>query len=364
MRRRTASRALTATVLAAALLPPPASASGPAATAVETTKIVACRTDGPCWPTAFAFTPNGKQLFYAERFTGHIRRYHLEKKTDRRWGKVGGIATSGEQGLLGLALDPRWPGGSKHRWVYLYLTKADPLTNRIVRKRKKADGTFATRRLASIPAGVIHNGGQIAFGPDGMLYAVTGDAGVPSRAQDTASSAGKVLRLRKNGGRPDSNPIPDSTAYSYGHRNSFGLAFDPQTGGLWQTENGPECDDEANRIEAGGNYGWGAGSSCPNTSTSGPGPIPPSWTWNPTIAPTGAAFCDGCKLGAANRGALLVGAWNDGAIRRLQLSDDRHDVTGETVILTSGSGILAMAAGPGGRVYFSDPNGIHRLKKT
>jgi glucose/arabinose dehydrogenase len=94
-----------------------------------------------------------------------------------------------------------------------------------------------------------------------MLYSVTGDAGDPALAQQVESPGGKILRLTESGSRPADNPIPGSTAFSFGHRNSFGFTWDPQTGRLWQTENGPECDDEINLIRPGRNYGWGSASA-------------------------------------------------------------------------------------------------------
>ena len=87
--------------------------------------------------------------------------------------------------------------------------------------------------------------------------------------------------------------------FAYGIRNSFGFAFDPDTGDLWETENGPECNDEVNRIVAGANYGWGPSQSCPDTNNSGPSPRLPLVTYSTTIGIAGAVFCDGCGLTGA-----------------------------------------------------------------
>jgi glucose/arabinose dehydrogenase len=170
-----------------------------------------------------------------------------------------------------------------------------------------------------------------------------------------------VLRIRKDGKRPAGNPWPGSLAWSRGHRNSFGFAWDPETGILWQLENGPECEDEANRIRKGKNYGWGGASDCPDISESGTNPIDPEWEWTPPIAPTGAAFCDDCELGTAADRDLFVGSWSDGNVRRLVLSDDRKHVLEEHVVHEQDAGILAVEAAPDGRLYFSDPSGIYRL---
>ncbi|MGH2724094.1 MAG: PQQ-dependent sugar dehydrogenase [Actinomycetota bacterium] len=359
--RRAIAWAAAATVLVA--VPPVGDRPASAGTIVRV--VVASCPSGPaqCWPTAFAFTPNGRKIFYVERFSGEVRVYNLDTGKDHKWATVGGLETGlGETGLLGIALDPRWKK-PKLRWVYLYFTKEDPFVNRIVRKRK-AGGGIKTHKLVDIPAGGIHNGGTIGFGPGGKLFAVTGETGKPALAQKKKNKAGKVLRMRKNGKRPSSNPIAMSLAYSYGHRNSFGFAFDPETGFLWQTENGPECEDEINRIRAGKNYGWGGASSCPDTNDSGPNPIGPEHVYTPTIAPTGAAFCFGCKLGGAAEDDLFFGAWNDGKIRRLVLSDDRKRVLSEQVVFDNSSGILGVVAAPDGRIYFSDRSGIYRLAQS
>lgn len=349
-----AATLVAAAVLLALILPPSAASS-----ATRRVRVVPCG-GGDCWPAAFAFTPDGRRIFYAKRFTGEIRVFDLQTRRDRRWHRIRGMATAGEQGLLGLALDPAWPA---QRRVFAYYTHASPLRNRIVRIAK--DGGSTRRRvLARIPANSFHNGGVIQFGPDGKLYAVTGDAGTPASSQRRRNLAGKVLRMNRDGSRPGNNPFSRSRAWSFGHRNSFGLAFDPGTERLWQTENGPECDDEVNRIRRGRNYGWGPGSTCPGTSTAGPNPVQPALRFNPVVAPTGAAFCRDCRLGPRVRGNLLVGAWNDGRIRRLVLNGNRTGVRGRRLLFTNPRGVLAMEAAPNGRVYFSDPTGIYRLRRS
>jgi glucose/arabinose dehydrogenase len=345
---------------AAVLTALPPIGDAPADAAVRRVAVMRCPGGGDCWPAAFAFTPNGDAIVYAERFSGEIRMRNLRTGADRLWHRIPDVATSGEQGILGIAVDPRWPD---QRWVYAYYTERSPLRNRIVRIRK-AGGETTVRGLLSFGANTYHNGGVIHFGPDGKLYAVTGDLGDLSLSQRRRHPAGKVLRLTRTGARPADNPFPDSKAFSRGHRNSFGFAFDPETGRLWQTENGPECEDEVNLVLAGRNYGWGPGSDCPGTSTAGPNPVQPKVAYTPVIAPTGAAFCGGCRLGAGVEGALLVGAWNDGTIRRLVLNDTRRSVVRQRVLFTNPSGILAVEASPRGPIFFSDRQGIYRLRRT
>jgi len=342
-------------VLACALLPAldvPAAAAG-------RDRVVRCK-GGTCWPAAFAFTPDGGTIFYAERLSGEIRRVRLSGRKDSRWAKIPDVSRRGEQGVLGIALDPDWDRGPRQQWVYVYYTEGHPHRNVIVRLRRRGGGGVQRDRLMTIPASDFHDGGVLHFGPDDKLYAVTGDAQNPGLAQQKRNPAGKVLRLEQNGKRPASNPIPRSRAYSFGHRNSFGFAFDPETGNLWQSENGPECDDEVNLIRAGRNYGWGGGSGCPDTNDSGPNPERPKATFNPVPALTGMAFCDGCGLPA--EGDLLVGAYNDGRIRNLSLNAARDDVASIGVLYDHPNGVLAVEAAPDGRIYFSDQNGIFRLR--
>ena len=315
-----------------------------------------------CWPAAFAFTPNGEHIFYAERLSGEIRKLTLDGRKDRRWGRIPDVADGGEQGVLGLALDPEWDQGPRQQWVYVYYTEQNPHRNRIVRLRRRKGRGVKRDRLVSLAANDFHDGGVLHFGPDGKLYAVTGDAQVPSRAQRTRNPAGKVLRLEQKGGRPGDNPIGGSKAFSYGHRNSFGFAFDPLTGSLWQTENGPECDDEVNLILPGRNYGWGGASVCPDISESGPNPEQPKLKFNPVVALTGAAFCVNCGLGTEVEGDLLVGSYIGGKIRNLTLNPVRDGIADEGNLYDHGSFVLAVEAAPDGRVYFSDRNGIYRLQ--
>ncbi|MBH0008397.1 sorbosone dehydrogenase family protein [Salinibacterium sp. SWN1162] len=169
----------------------------------------------------------------------------------REVGVIGDAAPNGEGGLLGLAtLD-----GTT---LYAYLTTATD--NRILRfDLTGAAGSYtlgaSTEILTDVQKSRVHNGGRIAFGPDGMLYATVGDASEPELAQDPNSLNGKILRMTPDGAVPADNPFPDSLVYSLGHRNPQGLAWDAD-GQLWASEFGQDTWDELNIITAGANYGW------------------------------------------------------------------------------------------------------------
>ena len=358
-------RAIASLFLAALLVPVPPLGGTPAVAAVRREVVVACPS-GPdqCWPTSFAFTPDGDSIFYVERYSGEVRRYRISSGQDTRWTTITNLSTEGEQGLLGLAIDPRWRRGRRFQWVYVYYTQREPLVNVIERLRWRAGGRLLRERLVRIAAASgYHNGGVIRFGPDGLLYAVTGEAHQPARAQDLDDPGGKVLRMKPNGGRPRTNPWPGSLAWSRGHRNSFGFGWDRRTGRLWQTENGPECEDEINLIMRGRNYGWGAGSDCPNTSEIGPRPVQPKKKFTPPIAITGLDFCRRCGLGDRVRGDLVFAAFRDGKIRHVQLVNRRRGLGRMRLLFDNPDGVVGLKAGPGGTLYFSDPSGIYKLAR-
>jgi glucose/arabinose dehydrogenase len=325
-------------------------------------------------PVGFAFTPGGR-IVYAERETGEIRFYNPNTGSDRLFFRIGGVNSEGERGALGVALHPDW---SRQPFVYVYVTRGPgsaPIRNQLVRLRSVHGHGRNMRVLLQSPIGSRqnHNGGRIAFGPDGKLYVVIGDGGEdPSTAQDlTDEPRGKILRLNPNGSVPATNPFADSPVFSYGHRNSIGFAFDHVTGNLWETENGPECNDEINLIEAGGNFAWGPMQACPDTNQDGPDPkVLPVWNFDETVAVTGAVFCDRCGLGGALDGDLFVGCANAtckvtvGPVAHADLSPARDDFGGalKQINLTNFSGpVYSMEIGPNRRLYFSNAEGIYRL---
>lgn len=271
-------------------------ASGPGAPgslAAPTTREVATDLDVP-W--GLAFLPDGGALV-SERDTGRILRLH---GTDppRELTRLADVAARGEGGLLGIAVAPTYP---QDGLVYAYYTTGRD--NRIVRFRAGQLGELPQPIVTGIPAGSIHNGGRIAFGPDGLLYAGTGESGNRSLAQNLSSLGGKILRVRPDGSVPDGNPFPGSPVYSLGHRNVQGLAWDGQ-GRLYATEFGQNRFDEINRIEPGRNYGWPAVEG--RAAEPDPRFTEPLLTWPTDVAsPSGAAIVGGTLYVAALRGERL-----------------------------------------------------------
>jgi glucose/arabinose dehydrogenase len=229
-------------------------------------------------PWDLVFTPDGKALV-SERDSARLLSVDSSGNVEelQRLPEAGG----GEGGLLGIALSPDYESDGL---IYAYYTTEED--NQVVRFRL---GENPEPILTGIPFRSYHNGGRIAFGPDGFLYVGTGDGGEPSNAQDLNSLGGKILRITPEGEAPDDNPFPDSPVYSYGHRNVEGLTWDAN-GQLYASEFGSNRYDEVNRIEPGRNYGW------PEVEGEGGEPYytDPISTWPTSEAsPSGAAILKG-----------------------------------------------------------------------
>ncbi|SCE58458.1 Glucose/arabinose dehydrogenase, beta-propeller fold [Streptomyces sp. Termitarium-T10T-6] len=264
-------------------------------------KVVSTLTENLKSPWGLAALPGG-DLLVSSRDEGTIHRIDGESGKQTLLGSVPGVAPAGEGGLLGLAVSSTF---GADQLVYAYFTTTSD--NRIVRmsydeKRPAGQQLGAPDTvLRGIPKGSIHNGGRIAFGPDKMLYAGTGEAGDTELSQDKESLAGKILRMTPDGEPVHGNPEADSVVYSYGHRNVQGLAWDAEKR-LWAAEFGQNTWDELNLIEPGGNYGW------PEVEgrESEDGFIDPVAQWKTSEAsPSGIAYAAGSIWMAGLRGERL-----------------------------------------------------------
>jgi glucose/arabinose dehydrogenase len=249
-------------------------------------------------PWGIAFLPDGSALV-SERQSARILRVR-PGSAPTEVARVPGVEPEGEGGLLGIAVSPTY---RRDQLVYAYFSSSSD--NRIVRFRL---GEQPRPILTGIPKAHIHNGGRIAFGPDGKLYATAGEAGHRRNAQDLGSLGGKILRMEPDGSVPADNPFPGSLVYSLGHRNLEGLAWD-STGRLFASEFGQSRFDEINRIEPGRNYGWprveGGGGDDRFTD--------PLLTWRTSeSSPSGAAIDGGTLYAAALRGERLWAVPLDG----------------------------------------------------
>ncbi|WP_299033757.1 sorbosone dehydrogenase family protein [uncultured Pseudokineococcus sp.] len=216
-------------------------------------------------------------------------------------GSFGGAAPAGEGGLLGLALSP---GFAEDGLVYAYVTRADD--NAVVRAVLDGDSLGEPEvLLEGVPRARVHNGGRVAFGPDGMLYVTTGDARDPVLAQDPDSLAGKVLRLAPDGAPAPGNPEEGSPVWTLGHRNVQGLGWDAQ-GRLYATEFGADTWDELNLLTAGANYGWPEVEGPGGDDAARQGFTDPVAWWSPAQAsPSGLAVVRDAVWVSALRGERL-----------------------------------------------------------
>jgi glucose/arabinose dehydrogenase len=246
-------------------------------------------------PWGLAFLPDGTALV-SERDTARVVAVDGEGRT-RTVGHLGAARPQGEAGLLGLAVSPSYDEDSL---VYAYLTTASD--NRVV--RMEYDGQRLGEPevvLEGIPSGFVHDGGRLAFGPEGHLYVSTGETGEEQLAQDRDSLAGKILRITPDGEPAPGNPRAGSPVWTMGHRNVQGLAFD-EAGRLWASEFGARTWDELNLVERGRNYGWplveGRGGQ--------EGYRDPFAQWRTSEAsPSGLAYADGSLWMASLRGQRL-----------------------------------------------------------
>jgi len=295
-------------------------------------------------PWAIAFLPDGDALV-TERDSARLLRVTPHGGFSTA-GTVPGVVPDGEGGLLGVAVSPSF--GRDHL-VYVYFSTA--ADNRIMRFRYSGGGIGPLEAVVigpleavvtGIPRAAIHNGGRLAFGPDGMLWASTGEHGEPGIAQDKSSLGGKILRMTPDGRPAPGNPF-GTLVWTYGHRNVEGMAWDG-SGRMYATEFGQNRFDEVNRIQKGRNYGWpvveGAGGGGTYTD--------PELTW-PTAeaSPSGAAIAVGSLWVAALRGERL---W--------QVPLDRTGALGTPVAHFAGEygRLRAVVRAPDGSLWFTTSN--------
>ncbi len=306
------------------------------------------------------------------------------------------VDNSSERGLLGIAVHPDFPGTPS---VYLYYTESStgndtsgsptPLGNRVYRYTWDGSALINPTLILDLPVtpGPNHDGGIIIFGPDDKLYVVIGDLNRNGQLQNFPTGlppddTGVILRLNDDGTIPSDNPFFAEGGnlakyYAYGIRNSFGMAFDPVTGKLWNTENGPDTFDEINLVEPGFNSGWeqimGPDARDPqgvNDLFLVPGSqyTDPKFSWFDTVGPTAILFLDSARLGAQYQNDIFVGDINNGTLyhfepngtrdgfefRSAGLADLVADNDGELQELIFGTGfggITDLKVGPGGPLY-------------
>ncbi|MFG2834916.1 PQQ-dependent sugar dehydrogenase [Streptomyces zaomyceticus] len=306
-------------------------ASSAAAPSGGRVTVTGTLTEGLKSPWGLAELPGG-DLLVSSRDERTITRVDGRTGAKTSLGEVPGVVPGGEGGLMGLAV--------RDGWVYAYLTAESD--NRIVRMRYGgADGDLLgvpQPVLTGIPKGIVHNGGRIAFGPDGMLYAGTGETGRTGLAQDRDSLGGKILRMTPEGKPAPGNPVAGSVVYSYGHRNVQGIAWDAE-GRLWAAEFGQNTWDELNLVERGKNYGWPEVEGRAGEARF----VDPVAQWPTSEAsPSGIAYARGAIWMAGLRGERL---W------RVPLSGVERSGDPEAFLTQEYGRLRTVLAGGGGRLW-------------
>ena len=342
-----------------------ACASGPGGTGVVAptagapTLVDTVIQSGLSVPWDIAFAPDGR-MFMTERM-GSIVMFESTKPNAKRIGvlKVPDVHSMGEAGLMGIVVDP---GFATNGFLYVCASRTDggEWRNQILRYKAGADSfTFDSYVIRTGPmAAPIHDGCRLSFGPDGKLWATMGENGNGRLAQDPSSLNGKILRMNPDGTVPADNPILPGAAtrtyaYSMGHRNPQGLAFQPDTGAAFEIEHGATTNDEINVLAPGKNYGW------PEQEGTGGKPkgfTDPVWaSGDVTYATSGAAFVTGAQWGAWS-GSLFIATLKEKDLRRFAVTGTT--VVPKEVLFDQKYGRLrSVVQGPDGALYVTTSNG-------
>ena len=374
--------------------------------------IVEKVTSGLKFPTSMTFVGNNDMLV-TEKNTGRVIRVLDGQVQDNPLVDLP-VATKIERGLLGIVASKHLDGKT---FVFLSYTESgnnedgsdvsnniEPLGNRLYRYQY-VDGQLIDPvlllDLTAIPNNVNrtdHNGGKVTIGPDNNVYMIIGEVGGHrTQAQNiengpAPNGLGGVLRITQDGGLVDDEPIfgtdlPLGVYYAMGIRNSFGIDFDPLTGNLWDTENGPTAGDEINLVFPGFNSGWSLIQGFSGDDLLGNGATPsdliifgngkyaePKFTWHIPIGPTALKFLNSDKLGKEYENNMFVGDINNGNLYRFTLNEARNDIdinntyvghasalvdkkvdnTVESIPITFGQGfggITDIQVGPDGYLY-------------
>jgi glucose/arabinose dehydrogenase len=250
-------------------------------------------------------------------------------------------------GLLGIAVHPNF---EQNHFLYVYFTYENDgkLWNKILRITESENKLVDLETIFDkIPGSAFSNGGTLKFGPDGKLYVGTGTVSDSSHgSQDLQSLEGKILRLNDDGTIPDDNPFSDSPVFSYGHRNSKGMAWD-ESGNLFVTELGPTKNDEINLVQPGKNYGW------PEQECSGSEKfVDPLVCYDPAMEPGGIVFYSGDKLDLENS-LIMAGLRGSGLF---SLTFDNNEIDEQKSIISGIGRIRDVNQGPDGYLYLITSN--------
>ena len=314
--------------------------------------------------SGFEFAPDGR-IFILER-TGAVKIYKNGTLLPTPFYTFSSVA-SGDRGLIGITFDPNF---AINNFVYFYYTDTD-LRNYLVRMDASTDvftGTPEVIFQTNEDSNLLHVGGSVAFGPDGMIYLAIGDNGYPPNAQDLTNPFGKIHRINPDGTAPIDNPfydIPDAsqTIWAYGFRNPWRFQFDELTGALYGGDVGNDTWEEVNLIEAGKNYGWPQSEgACTANCT---GVTDPIYAYNHdglSSAITGGPVYQGNDFPAEYQGDYFFGDYARGFIRNLNFDANGNVTSMETFDDTAGS-VVDLKVHDDGSLYYITywPAALYRI---
>jgi len=310
---------------------------------------------------SMVFAPDGR-LFFTEKNTGNIKIIQDGIILEKPFAWVPDLYIDWEQGLLGITLDNDF---ENNPFVYTYHTAIDresgKIFNRVVRFTDQNNTGVDMKILMDDIPGTrgYHSGGALAIGPhDEKLYITVGDGTEHIFAQDPNIALGKILRINKNGTIPLDNPFSGSPIFTIGHRNMFGIAFDPNGLGLF-TENGEFLYDEINKIEKGGNYGFPTHQppNRPPELTDPSKSILPLRSYKNAIAPTQMMYYEGDKF-PQMKGKFVFSTFV-GDIYILTLDKITGKIVKEEILDLKGVPFrpsIAIAQSPEGEIFFGGYN--------
>ncbi len=351
----------------------PASALQTRVGAVQTTTHLNIKilTSALSFPWSLAFLPDGRMLITEK--PGSIRIITADGVIGNKITGLPAVKYQSDSGLQDIVLDPQFATTRLVFWSFVEPVTPTTFTTSIARAKLSADETKfedVTIIYRANPAytGVQHPGSQLLFDKNGYLFACFGehyDDAVRIQAQDLNSPLGKIVRITKDGTAAPGNPYADTPGalpeiWSLGHRDPQGLAFNPVTGDLWESEHGPMAGDEINLIKPKINYGWpvvayGLEYSGPLTGmpvgngTKQAGMAQPIYYWDPAVAPSGITFYTG-TLVPEWKNNLFIATLRGRHIIRLVISNNK--VVGEERLLADdGQRFRKVIQGPDGALY-------------
>jgi len=297
-------------------------------------------------------------IWFTER-PGRVKRLDPETGELQLVLDIPDVYEQGESGLLGMALHPDFPEVPNVFLVYNYYF--DGIRERVVRYSFNGlELTDPQVLLEGIAGAGNHNGSRLIIDKDYKLYVTTGDAGIPSSAQDLNSLNGKILRLSLDGSVPADNPFPGSYIWSYGHRNAQGLVQAPD-GKIYSSEHGPSNDDEVNLIRKGGNYGWpDVQGFCDSPSEAAfcidHDVNEPLYAWTPTLAVAGLDLYQDGDISMWHN-CLLMTTLKEQELVVMKLGDTGENIVEVSVWFDDWFGRLRdVCVSPDGRVFLAVSN--------